>query len=201
MEPNKPKTLGGYTLTLLEVALDEKSTAAMSSHSEAALNALPETRISALISVKYGDSETFVKPAILQERNRGMFSEPVAIPGPAGGQKVILRFVPPPSEREIGEAMAASRSAVDDAKKAGAPGSEAFRTALTQNPAFLQGRQMQDLADFKSLRFETFGAPDPGETVYISVGTKPLIWMVWLGTLLFSAGGFVAYRRRASELS
>ena len=201
LDTNKPKSLGGYTLTLMDVALDDKSTAAMATHSEAALNALPETRISAVISVKYGGQETFVKPSIRQERHRGMFSEPVAIPGPAGGQKVILRFVPPPLEGELAEAMAASRTAVEDAKKAGAPGSEAFRAALTQNPAFFQARQMEDLANFKSLRFETFGAPDPSETVYISVSTKPLIWMVWLGTLLFSTGGFVAYRRRALEAS
>ena len=199
LEEQKPKSLGGYTLTLVGAELDEKSKAAIAAHSEAALNALPQTRISAIISVKYNDgSETFVKPAIRQERNQGMFSEPVEIPGPAG-KKVILRFVPPPSEREVAEANVGRKQAVDEATKAGAPGSPAFREALMRQPGYFQAQQMEDLANFKSLRFETFNAPDATDTVYVSLGTKPMVWLVWLGTLLFSGGGYVAYRRRAME--
>ena len=40
----------------------------------------------------------------------------------------------------------------------------------------------------------------PTEAVWVDVSTKPLIGLVWLGTLLYSLGGFIAYRRRAKEL-
>jgi LPXTG-motif cell wall-anchored protein len=95
--------------------------------------------------------------------------------------------------------MAGSQAAIEEAKKAGPAGSPAFREALTNSQAYFEARQMEDLSQFKILRFETFNAPDPSETVFVSVGTKPMIWLVWLGTLLFSVGGLIAYRRRAVE--
>ncbi len=198
LENNKPKTIGDYTFTLLGESLDEKSEATMRAHDEKAFDSLPETRVSALVSVKYNGQEAMVKPSILQKRHAGMFSEIAKVPGPAGKQ-VILRFVPPPSEREIAEAQIGSRAAIEEAKKAGAPGSPEFRAVLTQSPDYFAAQQLEELAAFKILRFETFNAPDPTDTVYVSVGTKPMIWMVWLGTLLFSLGGLIAYRRRARE--
>ena len=51
----------------------------------------------------------------------------------------------------------------------------------------------------KGVLFETMNAPDPTEAVVIDISTKPLIGLVWLGTLLYTLGGFVAYRRRAIE--
>jgi cytochrome c-type biogenesis protein CcmF len=198
LENGKSKTFGEYTFTLLGESLDEKSAEALKAHNEKAFNALPETRVSAIVSVKWRDREAMVKPVIVQRRNEGMFSEVAEIPGPEG-KKVILRFVPPPGPREVSEAMAGSRAAVEEAKKAGPPGSPAFREALTQSPAFFEAQQIQKLSNFETLRFETFNAPDPSDTVFVSVGTKPLIWLVWLGTLLFSAGGYIAYRRRARE--
>lgn len=52
---------------------------------------------------------------------------------------------------------------------------------------------------FDQIQLQTLGAPDPTEAVYVSVSTKPLIWLVWLGSLLYTGGGLVAYRRRAKE--
>lgn len=198
LENGKPKTFGEYTFTLLSEKLDDASAAALRAHNEAAFNSLPQTRVSAIVNVKWRDKEVMVEPSILQKRNAGMFSEIAKIPGPDGKQ-VILRFVPPPSDREVAEAMAGSRAAVEEAKKTGAPGSPEFREALTNSPAFFEAQQTQALSEFKTLRFETFNAPDASDLTYISIGTKPMIWLVWLGTLLFSVGGFVAYRRRARE--
>ncbi|MGC4044458.1 MAG: cytochrome c biogenesis protein CcsA [Armatimonas sp.] len=198
LENGKSKTFGEYTFTLMNEKLDDASAAALRAANEAAFNSLPQTRVSAIVNVKWRDKEVMVEPTIVQKRNAGMFSEVATIPGPEG-KPVILRFVPPPSQQEVGEAMAGSRAAVEEAKKAGPPGSPAFREALTQSPAFFEAQQIQSLSEFKTLRFETFNAPDPSDLVYVSIGTKPMIWMVWLGTLLFSAGGFVAYRRRAKE--
>jgi hypothetical protein len=47
--------------------------------------------------------------------------------------------------------------------------------------------------------FSTTNVPDATETLYLDVSTKPMIGLVWLGTLLYTAGGLVAYRRRALE--
>jgi cytochrome c-type biogenesis protein CcmF len=49
------------------------------------------------------------------------------------------------------------------------------------------------------VQFQTMNAPDPTEAIMVDVSTKPLIWLVWLGTFLYTVGGFVAYRRRAIE--
>jgi cytochrome c-type biogenesis protein CcmF len=51
----------------------------------------------------------------------------------------------------------------------------------------------------KVLTLRTLNAPDPAETVLVDVSTKPMIGLVWLGTLLYTWGGLVAYRRRALE--
>jgi hypothetical protein len=52
---------------------------------------------------------------------------------------------------------------------------------------------------FDKIQLQTLNAPDPTEAVMVDVSTKPLVWLVWLGTLLYTLGGFVAYRRRAQE--
>ena len=52
---------------------------------------------------------------------------------------------------------------------------------------------------FDKIQLQTLNAPDPTEAVMVDVSTKPMIWLVWAGTLLYTLGGFVAYRRRALE--
>ena len=52
---------------------------------------------------------------------------------------------------------------------------------------------------FNKIQFQTLNAPDPTEAVMVDVSTKPMVWLVWVGTLLYTLGGFVAYRRRALE--
>lgn len=47
----------------------------------------------------------------------------------------------------------------------------------------------------------TTNLPDPLEMVQIDLSTKPMIWLVWLGTVLYTIGGLMAYRRRAAELA
>ncbi len=47
----------------------------------------------------------------------------------------------------------------------------------------------------------TMNVPDANEAVLLDFSTKPMIWMVWLGTLLYTLGGIVAYRRRALEMA
>lgn len=51
-----------------------------------------------------------------------------------------------------------------------------------------------------SVTLRTLNAPDPTETILVDISTKPFISLVWLGTLLYTIGGIVAYRRRAYEL-
>lgn len=51
----------------------------------------------------------------------------------------------------------------------------------------------------KTMAFRTLNADDPFEVILVDVSTKPLIGFVWLGSLLYTLGGFVAYRRRAKE--
>jgi cytochrome c biogenesis factor len=62
-----------------------------------------------------------------------------------------------------------------------------------------KAEQMRALSTFQTLRFETYNAPDDQDVIFVDLSTKPFIWLVWLGTLLYSAGGLVAYRRRAAE--
>ena len=67
--------------------------------------------------------------------------------------------------------------------------------------AYNEGRRMQEFATYETLRFETFNAPDPGDAVFVELSTKPLIWFIWVGTLLYTLGGFIAYRRRITEIT
>ena len=45
----------------------------------------------------------------------------------------------------------------------------------------------------------TMNVPDASEIVMLDVSTKPMIGLVWFGTLLYTLGGLIAYRRRAAE--
>jgi cytochrome c biogenesis factor len=45
----------------------------------------------------------------------------------------------------------------------------------------------------------TTNLPDPYEMVQVDLSTKPMIWLVWAGTFLYTFGGLVAYRKRAIE--
>jgi cytochrome c-type biogenesis protein CcmF len=47
----------------------------------------------------------------------------------------------------------------------------------------------------------TSNLPDPLDMVQVDLSTKPLIWLVWMGTLLYTIGGLIAYRRRAREFT
>jgi hypothetical protein len=48
-------------------------------------------------------------------------------------------------------------------------------------------------------QFSTTNVPDSTETLMIDVSTKPMIGLVWLGTILYTLGGLIAWRRRALE--
>jgi cytochrome c-type biogenesis protein CcmF len=52
---------------------------------------------------------------------------------------------------------------------------------------------------FRIMLFQTINAEDPTEHVYLDVSTKPMIGLVWAGSLLYTLGGLIAYRRRARE--
>jgi hypothetical protein len=55
-------------------------------------------------------------------------------------------------------------------------------------------------APAREIVLRTLNAEDATETVLVDVSTKPMIGLVWLGALLYTAGGLIAYRRRASEM-
>lgn len=192
------KSFGDYTFTLMSYDLDEKAKEVLGKHDEKAFNALPEVRMTANVIVTYQGKQTPIKVAIRHEPS-GTYSEVTPIPGPAGNP-VILRMVPPPDEKEIKEKMAGSQGAVEKAKLAGAPGTKAFQEALMKDFAvFTEGRRIQEFANYESLRFETFNAPDSGDVIFVDLSTKPLIGFVWAGTLLYTLGGLIAYRRRILE--
>jgi cytochrome c-type biogenesis protein CcmF len=52
----------------------------------------------------------------------------------------------------------------------------------------------------QEITLRTLNADDPTETVLVDVSTKPMIGLVWLGALLYTIGGLIAYRRRAAEV-
>ncbi|MDR3708930.1 MAG: cytochrome c biogenesis protein CcsA [Capsulimonadaceae bacterium] len=52
-----------------------------------------------------------------------------------------------------------------------------------------------------TVTLSTFNLPDPYEMVQLDLSTKPMIWLVWGGTLLYTLGGFAAFRRRAIEFA
>jgi cytochrome c-type biogenesis protein CcmF len=55
-------------------------------------------------------------------------------------------------------------------------------------------------SEISNFKFQTFNAPDAsGEAIFVDVSTKPFIWLVWIGPVLFTWGGLIAYRRRAKE--
>jgi cytochrome c-type biogenesis protein CcmF len=54
-------------------------------------------------------------------------------------------------------------------------------------------------APLRMIHLATLNAEDPTETVFLDVSTKPGIGLVWMGTLLYTIGGLIAYRRRALE--
>ncbi len=51
----------------------------------------------------------------------------------------------------------------------------------------------------QAAQLSTTGLPDPSELLRIDISTKPMVGLVWLGTLLYTLGGLVAWRRRALE--
>lgn len=52
----------------------------------------------------------------------------------------------------------------------------------------------------REIRLRTLNADDRAEAIQLEVTTKPGIGLVWLGSLLYTFGGLIAYRRRAREL-
>jgi cytochrome c-type biogenesis protein CcmF len=202
LKKGETKTLGEYTFTLMSYDLDDKAKEVLAKHSEAEFNKLPAVRMVANVIVTYQGKQTPVKVAVRHEPSaNGAYSEVVEIPGPGGKHgKVILRMLPAPNEKEIKEKTAASEGAVARAKEAGAPGTPAFQQALMKDfNAFNEGRRMQEFSTYQALRFETFNAPDPGDAIFVELSTKPLIGFVWAGTLLYTLGGLIAYRRRLKE--
>lgn len=59
--------------------------------------------------------------------------------------------------------------------------------------------QWKSADPFAAINFQTINVPDVTEHIYVDISTKPLISLVWIGSLLYTLGGFVAYRRRAVE--
>lgn len=73
-------------------------------------------------------------------------------------------------------------------------------------PALLPGAPnailtLEDVRLPDQASFSTTNLPDPLEMVQVDLSTKPMIWLVWLGTLLYTIGGMIAYRRRAAQFS
>lgn len=198
LQMGETKSFGDYTFTLQAVNFDDKAREAMVRHDEKAFNALPEVRLTAVVMVGYKDQTKVALPVIRNVQKSGVFSIVAPIPGPE--PNTILRFVPPPSERQVAEVEQMWQEAVAMAKTKGQPGTAAFQEALMPSaPLMRRAEQMKEMAAFKTLRFETFNAPDDQEVIFVDLSTKPFIWMVWLGTLLYTLGGIVAYRRRALE--
>jgi cytochrome c-type biogenesis protein CcmF len=50
-----------------------------------------------------------------------------------------------------------------------------------------------------AVTLRTLNAEDPYEVILVDVSTKPMIGLVWIGSLLYTLGGLIAYRRRAQE--
>ena len=53
---------------------------------------------------------------------------------------------------------------------------------------------------FSTFHLQTYNVPDATEAIRLDVSTKPMVSLVWMGTLLYTLGGLVAWRRRAGEL-
>ena len=199
MKMGETKSFGDYSFTLETVSMDDKAAELMRKHDEKGFNALPEVLLTAVVTVRYKDQEKVATPVVRNVQKSGIFSKVAAIPGPEGEQ-VILRFVPPPTERQVAEVEGMWQQAVEAAKQKGQPGTTEFQQALMPSVGLMQkAEQMRALSTFQTLRFETYNAPDDQDVIFVDLSTKPFIWLVWLGTLLYSAGGLVAYRRRAAE--
>lgn len=199
LKMGETKSFGDYTFTLETVSMDDKAAELMRNKDEKGFNALPEVLLTAVVTVRYKDQEKVATPIIRNVQKSGVFSKVVPIPGP-DGEQVILRFVPPPTERQVAEVEGMWQQAVEAAKTKGQPGTSAFQEALMPSVGLMQkAEQMRALSSFQTLRFETYNAPDDQDVIFVDWSTKPFIWLVWLGTLLYTAGGLVAYRRRSLE--
>jgi len=194
------KIFGDYSFTLEDVGFDDAAREAFKK-GRSEFEKLVEFQIKAVATVRYRDTEKVVVPAIRIVPKTGEYSIVAEIPGP-DGNRTILRFVPPPTPRQIEEVEGMWQQAVAEAKTKGQPGTPAFQQALMPSVSLKQRLdQMQGLTTYQTLRFETYNAPDEQEVVFVDLSTKPFIWLVWLGTLLYTLGGLVAYRRRATEAS
>lgn len=157
LQDKEEKKVGDYTFVFLGMDLDEKAREALASHDPKKMNALPDVLFTAHIGVEWKGQQEIVSPKIkLDQRTGGVYSQPVAAPGPDGA-KVVLNWIP--------------------------PGKEAWNSP---NP-------------FRIMLFQTVNAEDPTEHVYIDISNKPMIGLVWAGSLLYTLGGLIAYRRRARE--
>lgn len=52
-----------------------------------------------------------------------------------------------------------------------------------------------------TITIDTPNLPDPYEMVQLDLSTKPGIWLVWMGTFLYTIGGLIALRRRSIEFA
>jgi hypothetical protein len=75
------------------------------------------------------------------------------------------------------------------------PGPTGRQVMLKMDPP----SEEESSAPLKEIRLATINAEDPYEAMLVDVSTKPMIGLVWWGSLLYTLGGFVAYRRRAKE--
>lgn len=192
------KIFGDYSFTLEDVGFDDTAREAYRKGRQE-FEKLTEFQIKSVVTVRHKDTEKVVVPAIRVVPKAGEYSIVADIPGP-DGSRTVLRFVPPPTPRQIQEVESLWQQAIAEAKTKGQPGTPAFQQALMPSAPLKQRiDQMQGLTSYQTLRFETYNAPDNREVIFVDLSTKPFIWLVWLGTLLYSIGGVVAYRRRALE--
>jgi len=74
------------------------------------------------------------------------------------------------------------------------------RTVPAKIPGTANGILTLDVPRFpQGAQLSTTNLPDPTEMLLIDISTKPMVWLVWLGTLLYTLGGLIAWRRRALE--
>ncbi len=77
------------------------------------------------------------------------------------------------------------------------PGAAGEKVMLNLVPP--SDEQFNSADPFATINFQTINVPDVTEHIFVDLSTKPLIGLVWTGTLLYTLGGLVAYRRRAVE--
>ncbi|HEY3331672.1 MAG TPA: cytochrome c biogenesis protein CcsA [Capsulimonadaceae bacterium] len=78
-------------------------------------------------------------------------------------------------------------------------GKQAVPAALPGPPNAIVSISSVELPSTVTL--STTNLPDALEMVQLDLSTKPMVWLVWMGTLLYTLGGFAAYRRRATEFA